>query len=33
VVTTGTWTDGPAVQAGDRVQLQFDDLGTVAWQF
>ncbi|MDE1557071.1 MULTISPECIES: fumarylacetoacetate hydrolase family protein [Comamonas] len=33
VVTTGTWTGCPAVQAGDRVQLQFDGLGAVAWQF
>ncbi|MDH1902749.1 fumarylacetoacetate hydrolase family protein [Comamonas aquatica] len=33
VVTTGTWTGCPAVQAGDRVQLQFEGLGAVAWQF
>lgn len=33
VVTTGTWTGCPAVQAGDRVQVQFAGLGAVAWQF
>lgn len=33
VVTTGTWTGCPAVQAGALVSLQFEGLGAVRWQF
>lgn len=33
VVTTGTWTGCPEVQAGDLVTVRFDGLGEVRWQF
>ena len=33
VVTTGTWTGCPEVQAGDLVAVRFDGLGEVRWQF
>lgn len=33
VVTTGTWTGCPHVQAGDAVTVRFDGLGEVRWQF
>lgn len=33
VVTTGTWTGCPEVQAGDLVTVSFDGLGTLRWQF
>lgn len=33
VVTTGTWTGCPAVQAGDLVTVHFEGLGEVRWQF
>ena len=33
VVTTGTWTGCPAVQAGDLVTVIFTGLGEVRWQF
>lgn len=33
VVTTGTWTGCPEVQAGDLVAVQFAGLGEVRWQF
>ena len=33
VVTTGTWTGCPEVQAGDLVSVRFDGLGEVRWQF
>lgn len=33
VVTTGTWTGCPAVQAGDLVTVRFDGLGEMRWQF
>lgn len=33
VVTTGTWTGTPQVQAGDLVTVGFDGLGEVRWQF
>ena len=33
VVTTGTWTGCPEVQAGDLVTVSFDGLGALRWQF
>ena len=33
VVTTGTWTGCPAVQAGDLVSVHFEGLGGLRWQF
>lgn len=33
VVTTGTWTGCPEVQAGDLVTVNFENLGSVRWQF
>lgn len=33
VVTTGTWTGCPEVQAGDLVTVCFEGLGQVRWQF
>lgn len=33
VVTTGTWTGCPEVQAGDLVTVRFEGLGEVRWQF
>ena len=33
VVTTGTWTGCPSVQAGDLVHVRFGGLGEVRWQF
>ena len=33
VVTTGTWTGCPQVQAGDLVTVAFDGIGQVRWQF
>lgn len=33
VVTTGTWTGCPQVQAGDLVTVRFEGLGEVRWQF
>ena len=33
VVTTGTWTGCPEVQADDLVTVQFEGLGEVRWQF
>lgn len=33
VVTTGTWTGCPEVQAGDLVTVSFEGLGQVRWQF
>lgn len=33
VVTTGTWTGCPEVQAGDRVSVRFEGLGEMHWQF
>jgi 2-keto-4-pentenoate hydratase len=33
VVTTGTWTGCPEVQAGDLVTVSFEGLGKVRWQF
>lgn len=33
VVTTGTWTGCPQVQAGDLVTVRFEGLGEVRWKF
>lgn len=33
VVTTGTWTGCPQVQASDMVRVAFEGLGEVRWQF